>query len=208
MIRRAAWLLPVAALALSACGAPSHQYVSAGGYGMYFALPAAWQQVPAKQVTKAQTGWRDDAGNVFRQTVLWQGAWSAAPVDADQVFAAKPPSTPVVFAFVRDLVGVEQQGIGTDVTAALRDLVVPATTLAKAAVTTDHWDRAGFTGIRQTATYVSGGTLQTTEVVSMLPPKRNRVYAFVARCSQGCFSSNRASIRAIITSLTFKEPRG
>jgi hypothetical protein len=208
VIRRAALVCSVAALALSACGAPAHQYVSAGGYGMYFALPSDWQQVPAKQMAKAQTGWSDDAGNVFRQTVLWQGAWSGAIVNADQVFAAKPASTPVVFGFVRDLVGVEQQGIGTDVAGALRDVIVPATSLARAAVVTQRWKRAGFTGIHQTATYVSGGALQTTEVVSMLPPKRNRIYALVARCSQTCFTANRDRINAVIASLTFKEPRG
>ncbi len=201
-------MLLLAALSLAACSAPSHQYIAASSYGMYFALPAAWSQVPPAQMTKAEQGWSDNAGNVFRQSLLWQGAWAAGTVNADQVFAAKPTSVPAVFAFVRDLVGVEQQGIGTNIPSALQDLIVPATKLAKAAVTTQQWKRAGFVGIRQTATYVSGGELQSAEVVSMLPPKRNRVYVFVARCTQSCFDANSHQITAIIDSLTYKEPRG
>lgn len=207
-MRRTGVLVLAAMLALSACAAPAHQYISANAYGMYFSLPASWTQVPAKQVTKAQQGWSDDAGNVYRQTVLWQGAWSASALDANQVFAAKPTSTPVAFAFVRDLVGVEQQAIGTDIPSALRDLVVPATSLASTAVKTERLRRNGFAGIQQTATYVSGGALQTTDVVSMLPPKRNRVYVLVLRCTQGCFAANRDQLKAITDSLTFKEPRG
>ncbi len=200
----------VAALALSACAAPTHQYINADALGMYFALPASWTEVSNKQLATAQQGWNDDAGNVFLQTKRWQGAWSATPVDANAVFTATPGNVPIVYAFVRDLISQEQQGIGTNVSAALRDLVLPATAIVDAGVPVEaeRLKQAGFTGLRQTATYVSGGAMQTTEVVSMLNPQRSRVFVLVARCSVRCFTNHADEVRDIIDSLTFKESRG
>ncbi len=207
-MRRLGLTMLAATLLLSGCSAPAHQYIAANGDGMYFALPASWTQVPMKQLVKAQQGWTDDAGNVFRQTVRWQGVWSAHTIDADRAFAARPASAPVVFAYVRDLVGVEQQGIGKDVKAALRDVLIPASSLPSGSVLTQTWTRSGFTGIHQTGTYVSGGAMQTTEVVSTLPPARNRLYVFAMRCSESCYSAYGRDINAVFESLTFKEPRG
>ena len=202
----------VAALLLvTGCSAPEQQYINASSYGMFFALPADWSAVPAAQMKTAQSGWTDDAGNVFLQTVRWQGAWSAdRATNADGIFAAAPPTQPVVFAFVRELITVERQGVAGNINRALRDLIIPATTLldAGADVQSDAERQGSFRGLHQVATFTTGGALQTTEVVSMLAPGKDRVYVLVVRCSEACFSSNIGVINAIFDSLTFKEPRG
>lgn len=202
--------LLVLGLALTACAAPTKQYIAADGLGMYFALPVDWSHVPATQITKAQSGWTDDAGNVFLQTVKWQGAWTAGAANANQVYSASAPAKPVVFAFVRDLIAVEQQGVGSDITAALQDLVIPATSIVTAGgtVRTETRTASGLTGISQRATYASGGVLQTVEVVSMLAPGKDRVYSLVARCTKACYARNSAVVEAIFQSLTFKEHHG
>lgn len=202
-------VLLVLPMLLTACAAPDRQYVAAGGTGMYFALPAEWQAVPARQLTTAQSGWSDDVGGVLSQTLAWQGAWGAGQPDANDVFAAKAPSTPVVWAMVRDLIDVEQQGID-DVGAALADLVIPATELTDAGldIRSEPVRSGKFRGIHQFATYATGGTLQTVEVVSVLSPQRDRVYTVMARCTEACFSDASGTIAAIFDSLTFKETRG
>jgi len=197
-------------LLITGCSAPTLQYVAADSYGMYFAMPREWSKVPASQMATAESGWTDDAGKVFEQTVRWQAAWTAADANADAVFAAKAPDAPVVFAFVRDLLGVERQGITPDIGAALQDVVIPASALldSGAGVRAEKWKRGAFTGLHQFATYSAGGRMQTVEVASMLAPGKDRVFVLVIRCSERCFSRTNGTINAVFDSLTFKEPRG
>lgn len=194
---------------LTSCAAPDRQYVAAGGTGMYFALPAAWSQVPERQLATAQSGWSDDVGGVLTQSILWQGAWGVGRPDANDVFAGKAPSTPVVWAMVRDLIDVERQGIDS-VASALADLVIPATELTDAGldIRSEPVRSGKFRGIHQFATYATGGALQTVEVVSVLSPERDRVYTVVARCTETCFADASGTIADIFDSLTFKETRG
>lgn len=195
---------------LTACTAPTRQYVAADGYGMYFALPATWSRVPSAQLATAQRGWSDDAGGVITQTLRWQGAWTAAHANANQVLAASAPRRPVLYAFVRDLIDVERQGIGSDITSALQDLVLPSTAILDngGEVRTQAITRAGHRGIHQFATYASGGVMQTVEVVSVLATDQRRVFSVMARCTEQCFSDNSGAINAVFDSLTFKETRG
>ena len=197
----------IAMLVLAGCSAPTHQYIAAKSYGMYFALPSNWTQVPDVQLTTAERGWNDDAGTVFHQTVLWQGAWAGSARNADEALSATPPTVPIVFAFVRDLLPAESQSIGPDVPMALRDLIVPASTLPSGSVSRTTLHHGGFVGIQQRARYTVHGIPQTIEVVSMLAPGKNRVYVLSVRCTTACFTAQRASLDAIIASLTFKEPR-
>lgn len=210
MRMRIAGSLLVLGLAVAGCSPPSEQYIAADGLGMYFALPVAWHQVPNTQMEKAQTGWSDDAGNVTTQTLRWQGAWGAGEPDANAVFAAAAPDQPIAFAFVRDLIEVEQQGIGDSVAAALRDVVIPTTEIRAAGgdVTTTPVRQGAFRGIHQFARYTLGGADQTVEVTTVLSPDRARLHALVIRCSSTCFERSAADIDAVFDSLTLKETRG
>jgi hypothetical protein len=117
----------------------------------------------------------------------------------------------VVFAFVRELLSVEQSGAAsTPINIALRDLIIPATSLADAGaqVRAERVSSGRFRGLHQYVTYATGGTLQTVEVVSMLSPRRDRVYVLIVRCTVQCFDANSGQITEVFDSLTFKEPRG
>lgn len=210
MTRRWLGLSLVAALILSACAAPERQYVNAGSTGMYFVLPASWSSVGERTLQRAQGAWNDDAGSVFAQTVQWQRGWSAGEVGAAPIFAATAPRQPAVFAFVRDLLPVERQGIGSSVNLALRDVVLPATALLDAGteVQTERTSSGAFEGLHQFATFIAGGRRQTVEVVSMLAPGKDRVYVLMIRCTERCFSDNSGTINAVFDSLTFKETHG
>lgn len=202
--------LLVLGLAVAGCTPPSQQYIAADGLGMYFALPVDWSRVPATQLDTAQSGWSDDAGNVTTQTILWQGAWGAGDIDANDVFAARAPQEPIAFAFVRDLIEVEQQGIGDAVAAALRDVVIPATEIKAAGgdVTTARFRQGAYSGIHQFARYTTGGADQTIEVTTVLSPGHDRLHALVIRCSSTCFERHADEIDAVFDSLTLKETRG
>lgn len=210
MRRRITFSLLVAVALLAGCTAPERQYISAAENGMYFSLPAHWHAVRQQQLNTAESGWSDDAGNVLQQSMRWQGAWAKSVVNANAVFTAKASATPIVFAYVRDLLSQERQGIGNNIAAALKDVALPATAISDAGnpVETTSIKRGGFTGIRQRATYVSGGVMQTIDAVSMLPPKRDRLYVVLARCTSRCYASQSAIIDDVFDSLTFKEPRG
>lgn len=209
MIRRLSVLATAAAL-LTACAAPTTQYINADTYGMYLALPRAWQQLPDKQLQNAQQGWEDDAGQVFTSTVLWQKIWGPPGVTPNDVFAAQPTERPTVFAFVRDLLDVEQQQLSGDIETSLQDVIIPASSLAAAGidVSTEQWNRNGFVGIHQKTSYPMVGGRSTVEAVSMLAPDRNRIYVLVLRCSDACFSENNQAFSQVVKSLTFKEISG
>lgn len=197
-------------LALTGCAQPAKQYVNADTLGMYFALPREWVAVPSEQLTKAQEGWNDDAGEVYVETVRWQGAWGEAGIKPAQVFSAKPSSNPTAYAFVRDLLNVETRQIGEDIETALQDLVIPASALLAAGVDveTTQWRQNGFVGIQQSATYPAGGGRSTVDVVSMLSPSRSRLYVLVLRCSADCYAEHQQDFDGVINSLTFEETRG
>jgi len=209
MSRRALAVGVIVALVVTGCAAPSKQYVNADSYGMFLSLPREWVQVPDQQLKTAQSGWSDDPGQVFTQTVLWQKVWGPKGVTPDTVFSADPSDKPTAYAFVRDLLNVEQQQLGTDIATSLQDLIIPASSLADAgiAVDTEQWRKNGFVGIHQRASYPTSAGSSTTEVVSMGAPKQNRLYVLVLRCSDDCFEVHRNDFTQIVDSLTFKESR-
>lgn len=196
-------------LALTGCAAPTKQYVHADSYGMYLALPRDWQRVPDAQLKTAQSGWNDDAGRVFGQTVLWQRIWGPNGVKPESALGSVPSEQPTAFAFVRDLLTVEQDQLGSDFETALQDIIIPTTSLLDAGVdvSTEQWRKNGFVGIHQLASYTTADGGSTTEVVSMLAPKQNRLFVLVLRCSDTCFDVHRKEFTQIIDSLTFKESR-
>lgn len=209
MSRRAFAAGILIALAVSGCAAPSKQYVNADSYGMYLSLPREWVQVPDQQLKTAESGWSDDPGQVYAQTVLWQKVWGPAGITPDTVFSAEPADKPTAYAFVRDLLNVEQQQLGTDIPTSLQDLIIPATSLSDAGINvdTEQWRKNGFVGIHQRASYPTAAGSSTTEVVSMVSPKQNRLYVLVLRCSDDCYEVHRKDFTQIVDSLTFKESR-
>lgn len=209
MSRRALTASLLVVLLATGCAAPAKQYVNADSYGMYLSLPRTWVQVPDKQLQTAQSGWSDDPGRVFTQTVLWQKIWGPKGVTPAALFSEAPSDEPTAYAFVRDLLDVEQQQLANDIPTSLEDLIIPATELAGAGVevTTEQWRKSGFVGIHQTASYPTAAGSSTTEVVSMVSPKKNRLYVVVLRCSTACYSIHQRDFTQIIDSLTFKESR-
>ena len=210
MSRRLSVVAVLAALLLTGCSAPSKQYVNADSYGMYLALPKTWEQVPDSQVKTAQSGWNDDPGQVYTQTVLWQKIWGPTGVTPKMVFDSRPTKQPTAYAFVRDLLNVEQQQVSGDVATSLQDIIIPASSLAAAGidVSTEQWNKNGFVGIHQRATYPMAGGKSTVEAVSMLAPDRKRLYVLVLRCSDTCYAAHADQFDQVMKSLTFKETRG
>ncbi len=202
--------LLLCALVLSACAAPTQQYIASEPGGMYFSLPVEWTAVPAPLLEKAQTGWTDDAGQVVTSTITWQGAWSPSDITATDVFAGAAAAEPIVYAMRRDLIDVEQGELGTDLTTALQDLVIPATELLTrgADLTQSPLTRNGFRGIEQLATYEFAGTRQTVQVTSMLSPDTTALYQLVIRCSEQCYADNTDVINRVLDALTFEEVAG
>ena len=201
----------LAAVLLVGCAAPASQYIAAKGGGMYFALPRDWQSTPTTLLGKAQQGWSDDAGTVISGTLVWQGAWRPGrAASAAEVFSAQAPVEPLVYAFSRTLIDVEQTAIGSDPVAALQDVVIPATELVAggADVSSRVIRSNGYRGIDQVATYMLGGQEQALHIRSMLSSGNDRLHVLVVRCTTACFDRNADTIADIFDSLTFKETNG
>lgn len=207
MSRRLSVLVVLLTMTLVGCSAPTQQYVNADSYGMYLSLPKAWVQVPDAQLDTAVSGWNDDPGQVYTQTVLWQKIWGPNGVTPKMVFDAKPTTQPTAYAFVRDLLNVEQQQVTGDVATSLQDVIIPASSLAAMGidVSTEQWNKNGFVGIHQVASYPMAGGRSTVEAVSMLAPNRKRLYVLVLRCSDSCYANNQQDFKSVMDSLTFKE---
>lgn len=209
MSKRALVAGALIAVLLTGCATPTKQYVNAGSYGMYLALPRDWVQVPDKQLKTAQGNWTDDPGQVYAQTVRWQKVWGPKGVSPAKALSSEPTAEPTVYAFVRDLLNVEKQQLGSDIPSTLQDLIIPARSLADAGVNvnTEQWRKNGFVGIHQVASYPTQAGRSTTEVVSMVSPQQNRLYVLVLRCSDACYEVHRTDFTQIVESLTFKESR-
>jgi hypothetical protein len=207
--------LALGATLLGACAGPDFQYAAekpaaAPAGSVFFKVPHSWTQFPAATIAKAEQGW-DSAGDgqLLMQNTAWQEAYDAAEQPAlDHVLGRATPQSPVVYASLRTLYPEEQPGAST---AALRDLLVPVSSLGKAiTITTDETLRQGsVTGVHLVFSYVPavGRPEETIDQTAYLSDGSDAVYLLVVRCSTTCYAAHRDEITAVTSSYTIQEAR-
>lgn len=205
----------VALAALTSCAKPDFRYAaeragSAPAGTVYFKVPQDWTEFPAAQIAAAEKGWTGgaDAAALLGAT-SWQAAYDAAPTPSlDHVLGRSVPDRPVVYASLRSLYAEEQAGATTS---ALRDMLVPVSTLGSAVrVTTDETVTQGSaSGVHLVYSYAPGPGLpeETIDQTAYLSDGRDAVYLLVVRCTTTCYAAHRDEIATVTASYTIEEGR-
>ncbi|CAB4850657.1 unannotated protein [freshwater metagenome] len=213
---RALSIVAVAALAvacLASCASPDFKYAaqrpgSVPAGTVYFKVPWSWTEFPAEQIVKAQQGWSaDSTAKTLLDATTWQSAYDAAPQPSlTDVFGTGTPEAPVVYASLRSLYSAESDAATS---AALRDMVVPLSTLGTAVnVTTDDVMTQGkVTGVHVVYSYLPlpGAAEITIDQTSYLSAEKDAVYLLVVRCSTTCYAAHRDEISRVVSSYTIQE---
>jgi hypothetical protein len=197
---------------VAGCAAPENHYVAekpgtAPAGSVYFTVPHTWTAFPAAAITAAEHGWSDDAATKsVLDATAWQEAFDAAPDPSlVHVLGTATSDRPTVYASLRSLYAAET---GTASTDALRDLVVPVSTLGSAVrVVTDEKVHQGATeGIHLVLAYSPGAGLpeETIDQTAYLSDGNDAVYLLVVRCSTACYGAHTDQIRSVTSSYTIQ----
>jgi hypothetical protein len=198
---------------VSGCAAPDYRYAAESpgatkAGSVYFKVPWTWTQFPSASITKAQQGWGTDGDpGLILQSTAWQEAYDASPQPSlAHVLGRATPDRPVVYASLRALYTEERAGATT---AALRDVVLPLSTLGSAVrVTTDDVLRQGkLTGVHVVFSYApaAGQPEETIDQTAYLSDGTDAVYLLMVRCTATCYAAHRAEIDSVTSSYTIQE---
>jgi len=212
-------VIAIAALAvigsLASCARPDFQYASeqpgtAPAGKVYFKVPSGWTQLSAAAITKAESAWTTDstAKNLLQATA-WQSAFDAAPAPSlEHVLGIDTPEQPTVYASLRQLYAEEKTSIND---AALRDMVVPVSTLGSSVeILSDAKVSQGSAhGVHLVFSYDpgSGRASQVVDQTTLVSGGDDAVYLLLVRCSTDCYAKYRAEITSVTSSYTIQEGR-
>ncbi|MFN8156733.1 MAG: hypothetical protein U0R68_04905 [Candidatus Nanopelagicales bacterium] len=200
----------VAGAALTACAAPQNHYVSekpgtAPAGSVYFTVPHTWTAFPSSAITTAESGWSADATmkSVLDQTA-WQEAFDASSSpDLAHVLGSASTDAPTVYASLRTLYSGESA-----TTAALRDMVIPVSTLGTAVTVKkeEALTQGGAEGVHLVMSYTpaSGAPEETIDQTSYLSDGKDAVYLLVVRCTTTCYDAFSDQIRSVTSSYTIQ----
>lgn len=196
-------------LALTGCGESSNLYPSSKADGVYFSIPKNWTGLTQEVLTKYERKASDEDQKVKQSLVKWQVAYSLDPkLKVETVFTLKPPSSPLIFARVRDLTGPEFNEFSYN---SLRNVIVPVTQLADGEdlgipdfkiLLDEEIVEEGARGVHTIYTFSLDGIEQTLNQTVLLSDDRMTVYILMARCTTTCYKKNKKSIEKIVSSYT------
>ena len=214
MLKRTLLGAVIVCAVLSGCSAPAVHHVGNTTAGLFFDVPREWSSIDEALLKKAETGWSSsEAGSALIDSLTWQTAWVAdASLSASDVFSNTAHNSPVVYASSRTLYSAEKAGIGTDVLAALQDIVLPVSTAtSNDGLSVDvnrSFSRNGYQGIEQQLRWVTDGVEQQVNSTIILNKDSSQVFVVTARCSVACVAAYGDDINSILSSITIKEPSG
>jgi hypothetical protein len=205
----------VGSLALSSCARPDYQYESqqpgtAPAGKVYFKVPQGWSPFPAAQITKAESQWSgDDTAKSLLDVTTWQSAYDASiQPSLDHVLGRGTPDQPTLYASLRTLYQAEAS---TASVKALRDLVVPVSTLGKQVtlVRDDTVTQGGAKGVHLIYRFTpsAGAPEETVDQTAYLSAGNDAVYLFLVRCTTACYDNHRDEIDSVTSSYTIREDR-
>ena len=197
------------ALALTACGESSQIYPASKENGVYFAVPKKWNSLSYAALSKYEKSSANKQNNSRESLVRWQVAYSLDPkVKVSSVFTLKPPSSPLIFARVRDLTSEETNNFSYN---SLRDVIVPITQLANGTdlgvndfeiLSDREVVEKGARGVQIIYRFTLQGDQQTFNQTALMSNDRSTLYILIGRCTTTCYKKNKKVIEKIVSSFT------
>jgi hypothetical protein len=196
-------------IVLTGCGESSKLYPASKADGVFFSVPKNWYGLSTAALNKYEKGVEGDQSDSRQSLVRWQVAYSTDPkIKVSQVFTLKPPSSPLVFARVRDLTGTEANDFSYN---SLRNVITPITQLVEGVdlgvpdfkiLEDGEVVEKGARGIQTIYSFSIDGVEQTLNQTSLMSNDRSTLYIFVVRCATKCYTKNKKVIEEIVTSYT------
>jgi hypothetical protein len=215
--RTAVAVVAVAALALTACGAPEYEYVKNSEHKAYFKVPSAWGQVDQDALDSFVLGEEGSAQQRIGQETVWSVAYDAAePPAADHIFSLSQTDDPVVWAKVEELQPQQADMVSNDV---LRNLVLPVTADQREAAAQSgsmmsdfellHDEvlnpEKGLRGVRVVYNYgLPAGGLHTFDQTVLIDDAGTVLYLLLLRCSATCYVDRQDEIKDVVGSFTVR----
>ena len=194
---------------LTGCGESSKLYPSSKADGVFFSVPKSWNSLSTAALNKYEMGASDKQTSDRRSLVKWQIAFSPDPkIKVSQVFTLKPPTSPLVFARVRDLTSTEMNEFSYN---SLRDVVTPITQLLKGVdlgapdfkiISDEVIVEKGARGIQTIYSFSIDGVEQTLNQRALMSNDRSTLYFLLARCATTCYTKNKKVMEEIVNSYT------
>jgi len=125
----------------------------------------------------------------------------------------KPPSSPLIFARVRDLTSEETNDFSYN---SLRNVIVPVTQLADGTdLGVDDFEilndrevvEKGARGIQTIYRFTLQGEQQTFNQTALISEDRTMIYILIGRCTTTCYNKNKKAIEEIVSSFTVQGAR-
>jgi hypothetical protein len=211
---RALGLVMALALSISACGESSQLYPASKENGVFFSVPKTWNSLSYAALSKYEKGSADKQENSRESLVRWQIAYSLDPkIKVSSVFTLKPPSSPLVFARVRDLTAEETNDFSYN---SLRNVIVPVTQLADGTdLGVDDFEilndrevvEKGARGVQTIYRFTLQGEQQTFNQTALISEDRTMIYILIGRCTTTCYKKNKKAIEEIVSSFTVQGAR-
>jgi hypothetical protein len=203
---------PVAALlvlagALTACGAPSSTFVASPEDDLVLKLPRSWSTLRSGPSADSTTG-QPDGGWI----AVFDGATTP---DVKHVDLDSDVKQPVAYAQVSVLTADQASSMNGD---KLRDLLLPFTATSRAQYATDpraatfrqiaDYDvhAPNGSGVHVVFSYDLGKGREVFDQTALLGSKKTRVYLLLIRCSQTCYTADKAQIDDVVAHFTVKVP--
>ena len=197
------------ALALTACGESSKFYPASKENGVFFTVPKNWSSLSYAALSKYEKNSAGKQESSRESLVRWQIAFSLDPkVKVASVFTLKPPTSPLIFARVRDLTAEESNDFSYN---SLRNLIVPVTQLAEGTdlgvadfeiLNDREVVEKGARGVQTIYRFTLQGEQQTFNQTALMSHDRSIVYILIGRCTSSCYQKNQKAIEEIVSSFT------
>lgn len=207
-------IVTISAVLLSGCGKSSVTYASDAKDGVFFSVPNSWSSVTPKSLA-AQESLSTAQGAAERLALVhFQIAYSPnVKIAARDVLSLTAPTSPIVYARVRELTDSEIQQVSYN---DLRNLILPlstwedgtASSIPVYSVASDQEAvQKGGRGIHTVFSFTNNGVSQTINQTGLLSNDHRTLVMFVVRCSTVCYTKNKAAIEKAVASLTDRGPR-
>lgn len=194
---------------LTGCGESSKLYPSSKADGVFFSVPKTWNSLSTAALNKYEMGASDKQISARRSLVKWQIAYTTDPkMKVSQVFTLKPPTSPLVFARVRDLTATEINEFSYN---SLRDVVTPITQLLAGVdlgapdfkiISDEVIVEKGARGIHTVYSFSIDGVEQTLNQRALMSNDHSILYFLLARCATTCYAKNKKVMEEIVNSYT------
>jgi hypothetical protein len=197
---------------LTACGAPSYNYVADTSAKTYYKVPYAWHQISQHDLNSALQA-AGASGNG-----VWTTAYDAGTAPSADHFLSADVSQPFVFAEVGTLSPTVSNELSYNV---LRDFMLPVTSTARQNAASSGFPLTGFQqlrdtvitgkagvhGVRETFRYTfPGGIADTFDEDVLTNADQTVVYFLMVHCTNSCFTQNQDMINTVLSSFTVGSP--